>query len=444
MIRGLIALRASREVSALQMTRGLIPLRTIREVIALHTIREVIAVPTIGDVIALIIGSVKVPLDGNSSSGGELGFGHRRSQDCLTHKVAEMCFQLQSTDNTIRAASLSRITMAAGKKPRQRLTDGPAKVLDSDAATGGEKGEPAAASEQQREDIGQPFPIVGIGASAGGLEAFSQLIGVMPADTGMAFVLVQHLDPTHASMLSEIVSKKTAIPVTEARDRMPVEPDHIYVISPGSNMSLRGGVLQLSPRKETAGQFRPIDYFFRSLAHEQGHKAIGVILSGGATDGTLGMKEVKGGGGITFAQDATAQHDSMPRSAIAAGWVDHVLPPNEIAREIARISRHPYMAPREPQPDAAGEQAMQKVLEVVRTATGVDFTNYKRNTLHRRITRRLVLRKLGGLKEYARVLQSTPAEVAALYQDILISVTSFFRNPEAFDALKTHVFPELL
>src|SRR6516164_1542591 len=288
-------------------------------------------------------------------------------------------------------------------------------------------------------------PVVGVGASAGGLEAFTQMLRALPVDTGMAFVLVQHLAPTHASMLTEILSRATSMPVREAQDQMPVEPNHVYVIPPGTNMVISQGVLQLSPRTETRGQHRPIDPFFRSLAEDQGHKAIGVILSGTATDGTLGLEAIKAEGGITFAQDDTAQHDSMPRSAVAAGCVDFVLSPDEIAKEIARISRHPDVAPpAEVKPkDPASEPNLGPVLELLRNAKEVDFTHYKHNTLYRRITRRMVLHKMEGLKDYLRFLQSSPAEVEALYQGLLISVTNFFRNPETFAVLKTKVFPKL-
>src|SRR6516164_2411715 len=289
------------------------------------------------------------------------------------------------------------------------------------------------------------LPVVGVGASAGGLEAFTQMLQALPVDTGMAFVLVQHLAPTHASMLTEILARATGMPVGEAQDQMPVEANHVYVIPPGTNLVISGGVLQLSPRTETRGQHRPIDAFFRSLAEDQGHKAIGVILSGTATDGTLGLEAIKAEGGITFAQDDTAQHDSMPRSAVAAGCVDFVLSPDEIAKEIARISRHPDVAPpAEVKPkDPASEPNLGPVLELLRNAKEVDFTHYKHNTLYRRITRRMVLHKMEGLKDYLRFLQSSPAEVEALYQGLLISVTNFFRNPETFAVLKTKVFPKL-
>ncbi len=191
------------------------------------------------------------------------------------------------------------------------------------------------------KDVATTFPIIGVGASAGGLEAFSQLLKALPEDTGMAFVLVQHLAPKHASALAEILGRATKIPVTEVRDASTVEANHIYVIPPDRNMILVGGVLQLRQR-EGHGLHHPIDQFFRSLAQEQKHRAIGVVLSGTASDGTMGLEEIKAEGGITFAQDATAQQGGMPHSAIASGCVDFVLSPDAIAREIVRIGQHPY------------------------------------------------------------------------------------------------------
>jgi two-component system CheB/CheR fusion protein len=258
----------------------------------------------------------------------------------------------------------------------------------------------------------------------------------------MAFVLIQHLDPTHPSMLVDILSRSSPMPIAEAMNLMRVEANHIYVIPPGVTMSIAGGVLQLSPRTEARGHHRPIDHFLRSLAEDQGHLSIGVILSGTATDGTRGLEAIKGEGGITFAQDDTAQHKSMPQSAVAAGCVDFVLPPIQIAREIARISRHPLVAPGGEE-RAPEEPALERIVEQLRIASGVDFNDYKRNTLYRRITRRAVLHKLEGLTDYARFLQSNPGEMDALYHDVLINVTSFFRNREAFEVLKARVFPRL-
>ncbi|HWN42876.1 MAG TPA: chemotaxis protein CheB [Thermoanaerobaculia bacterium] len=291
--------------------------------------------------------------------------------------------------------------------------------------------------------VGSP-PIVGIGASAGGLEAFTQMLGVMPVDTGMAFVLVQHLAPKHVSLLSEILSRATAMPVMEVHDEPQVKPNCVYVIPPNRNMIVSRGILQLLPREQDSGKYRPIDCFFRSLAEDQGDRAIGVILSGTASDGTLGLEEIKAEGGITFAQDDTAQQSSMPHSAIATGCVDFVLPPAGIAAEIARIARHPHLAMAAPAQSRAGEPDPGKILEILRKTLDVDFSQYKASSLCRRITRRMVLLKIDGMQDYARFLRKNPGEVEALYQDILINVTRFFRDPDTFAALKATVLPGLL
>jgi two-component system CheB/CheR fusion protein len=283
------------------------------------------------------------------------------------------------------------------------------------------------------------FSVVGVGASAGGLEAFSQLLAALPADSGMAFVLVQHLAPTHPSALAEILSRTTTMPVLEVVDEPTVQPNHVYVIPPARNMVISGGRLQLFPRP-SAGVHHPVDEFFRSLAEDRKHGAIGVVLSGTASDGTLGLEAIKAEGGITFAQDGSARHEGMPHSAIASGMVDFVLLPDSIARELVRIARHPYSAPDDGDLAAAG---LTPILQILQRSVGVDFTNYKFNTLHRRITRRMVLQRVEGLAEYTTLLRETPSEVEALYQDILINVTSFFRDAEAFEELKRHVFPRL-
>ena len=299
------------------------------------------------------------------------------------------------------------------------------------------------AIEHTRPEHSLPFPIVAVGASAGGIEAATALFKALPADTGMAFVLIQHLSPTHESLLPEILGRATAMKVMEVREDGAVEPNRVYVIPPNKHLAFGNGRLHLSPRVDSRGQPRPIDHFMRSLAEEHGHKAIGVVLSGSANDGTLGLEEIKSGGGITFAQDSTAEQPSMPRSAVAAGSVDFVLPPDEIAHEISRIAKHPYVAPDDVDPSTREEPVFGKILELLRAQTGVDFSNYKRNTLHRRITRRMVLHRLDGLPEYLRMLQEKHSEVQALYQDVLINVTSFFRNPDSYEALKTTVFPKL-
>jgi two-component system CheB/CheR fusion protein len=288
------------------------------------------------------------------------------------------------------------------------------------------------------------FPIVAAGASAGGLDALNEFLKALAPDTGMAFVLIQHLAPTHTSLLAEILGRSTAMPVVEVTHNLEVLPNHVYVIPPGMSMALGEGRLQLVPRNEVRGQARPIDHFMRSLAEEHGHKAIGIVFSGTGNDGTVGLQEIKAAGGISFAQDATAEQGSMPRSAVASGAVDFVLPPDEIAREIARIASHPYVSREAESRPAAHESSLGDVIEVLRRHSGVDFANYKRNTLYRRITRRMVLHKLDSLQEYARFVAENAPETEALYQDVLINVTSFFRNPEAYEALKAQVFPKLV
>ncbi|HEX4779230.1 MAG TPA: chemotaxis protein CheB [Usitatibacter sp.] len=291
-------------------------------------------------------------------------------------------------------------------------------------------------------DESPPFPIVAIGASAGGLEALSAFLAEVPPATGMAFVIVQHLSPTHESMLSEILGRSTTMPVRTVADKTPVEPNQVYVIPPAKNLVYGEGMLQLSPRTELRGQQRPIDHFMRSLAEEHGYKAIGVVLSGSGNDGSLGIQEIKAGGGITFAQDDSAEQSSMPRSAVATGVVDFVLPAGEIGRELGRIAQHPFVGPADAQIEAH-ESTVQKIIGMLRKGTGVDFDGYKRNTLNRRIARRMVLHRIEGLKEYLKLLEEDPAEVDALFQDVLINVTSFFRNPDAYEALKATVFPEI-
>ena len=301
---------------------------------------------------------------------------------------------------------------------------------------------PAPAADAPTPAVGgAQFPIVGIGASAGGLEALQQLLGAVPVDTGMGFVIVQHLAPDHASSLAEILARATTMPVCEVSDEPVVEPDHVYVIPPGRDMIVAGGKLMLLPQQRHAAH-RGIDRFFRSLAADAAHLAIGVVLSGGLSDGTVGLEEIKGAGGVTFAQDDTAQHDSMPRSAVASGCVDYVLPPEKIAHELARIARHSYIGKRADEEDEAGDHLA--IADIIRGATGVDFTHYKASTLRRRITRRMMLHRLDTQAEYEEHLRNTPEEVEELYQDILISVTSFFRDPDAFEALARDVFPKLI
>jgi two-component system, chemotaxis family, CheB/CheR fusion protein len=293
------------------------------------------------------------------------------------------------------------------------------------------------------------FLIVAIGASAGGIEAFTELLRNLPPNTGMAFVIVQHLDPKHESFLTELLSKETGMKVEEVKQGMEVEPNHVYVIPPNTSMSIRNHSLELAKRGEPRTAHMSIDDFMRTLAQEQGNRAVGVILSGLGTDGTLGMAEIHAQGGITFAQEEqTAKYDGMPHSVIAAGCVDYVLPPRGIARELARIARHPYVVKSESAEAAAlipsADMGLNTIFQLVRRSTGVDFTNYRQTTILRRIQRRMVVQKLDELEDYVKYVRSNPAELKKLYQDLLINVTSFFRNPQVFEALKTEVFPKLL
>lgn len=293
------------------------------------------------------------------------------------------------------------------------------------------------------------FPVVGIGASAGGLEAFTQLLSHLPTNTGMAFVLVQHLAPNQKSMLSEILGRVTQMPVYEVQDKMAVEPNQIYVIPPNQIITISQGLLRLTTRPRIRQAIMTIDQFFLSLAADRGSKAIGVILSGGDGDGSLGLEAIKASGGITFAQsEDSAQVSSMPNTAIATGNVDFILPPGEIAEKLATISHHPYIN------SLLSNVSSKKLLDdsdnlsvifnLLKTSTGLDFSQYKRNTIVRRLLRRMVLYRLEKLDDYVHYLQENKKEVQALYQEILISVTNFFRDADAFEALKEKVFPTIL
>src|SRR6266446_5262387 len=311
------------------------------------------------------------------------------------------------------------------------------------------KSRPVHQRPQRQPSRRASFPIVGVGASAGGLEAFTQLLKALGSGTEMAYVLVQHLDPSHKSALTELLAKATEMPVSQVTDATLVEPNHVYVIPPNVEMTILQGILRLRPRMETHGHHMPIDSFLRSLAEDQRSNAIGIILSGTASDGTLGLAAIKAEGGITFAQDErSAKFDGMPRSAIAAGCVDFVLPPDAIAGELARIRAHPYLATSSSSRTAElvpdGDPQLKDILHLLRTANGVDFSDYKPATVKRRILRRMALHKVGELKEYVQFLRHHPAELEALYEDILIKITSFFRDPDAFEALKTEVFPGIL
>jgi two-component system, chemotaxis family, CheB/CheR fusion protein len=292
-------------------------------------------------------------------------------------------------------------------------------------------------------------PIVGIGASAGGLEALTVLLKTIRPDLGMTFVLVPHLDPLRESAFTQILSRATTMPVRQIQDGMQVEANHVYVIAPNCDLTISRAVLHMRDRTEHRIGNTAIDIFMRSLAADQGSNAIGVVLSGTGADGTAGLTAIKGEGGITFAQDTqSAKYDGMPASAIAAGCVDFVLTPEGIAQELARISRHPYVGAGYgttlEQEESGSDAQMMQIFRLLRRSTKVDFSEYKPPTIGRRIHRRMVLHKIERLAEYVSLLHRDRAEVNALYQDLLINVTSFFRNAEAFDALKEIVYPAIL
>jgi two-component system CheB/CheR fusion protein len=294
-------------------------------------------------------------------------------------------------------------------------------------------------AEPKPQPRDQPIAIVGVGASAGGLEAFTEFLKAIPADTGVVFVYVQHLAPGRVSMLSEILGRATSMPVADIEDQVRVEPNHVYVVPPGRTATVRDGKLCLV----SEDTHRAVDHFLTSLAEERGPQSIGVVLSGTATDGTLGLEAIKAAGGVTFAQNSTALHDGMPRSAVSSGCVDFVLAPTQIAQELTALLPHLAVNDSTAEESLTPTDEFAQVLAILRQETGVDFSQYKSNTLHRRIRRRMALHRLPALADYAQYLTTTQKEVEALYQDILIGVTSFFRDPEAFEMLKERVFPDL-
>jgi two-component system, chemotaxis family, CheB/CheR fusion protein len=289
------------------------------------------------------------------------------------------------------------------------------------------------------------FPVVAIGASAGGLEAFSNLLRALPPEPGLALVFIPHLDPTHESAMVELLSRTTRLPVHQASEGLRVSVNAVYVLPPNSDMTIAGGVLHLVKREAGRGHHMPIDTFFRSLAEDQRSNAVGVILSGTANDGTLGLAAIKNDDGITFAQDSeSAKYDGMPNSAAAAGVVDFMLPPNLIAQELIRIQRQP--AKEEPLKDAfdGKDRLLRDIFRLLKSHSRVDFVDYKLATIRRRILRRMHINQINDLGDYVKLLHRNPMEVEALYRDVLINVTSFFRNPEVFESLREVVYPKIL
>lgn len=303
--------------------------------------------------------------------------------------------------------------------------------------------------EHKKSSSSNPFPIVGIGASAGGLAAFEAFFSGMPVGvpSDCAYVLVQHLSPDHKSILAEIIGRYTTMLVVEVEDGMVVRPNCVYIIPPNHNMALINGSLQLLDPFEPRGQRLPIDFFFHSLAQDQRERSIGIILSGTGSDGTKGAIAIKEQGGMVMAQSLrSAQFDGMPSSAIATGLVDYELPPQEMAATLMKYVKQalgnlshtpaPVLIPKH-------ENALKKIFILLRDQTGHDFSQYKPSTIYRRIDRRMTIYQIDTIENYVKYLQKTPAEVEALFRDLLIGVTNFFRDPKAFEVLEEKVIPKL-
>src|SRR5664280_1233428 len=305
-----------------------------------------------------------------------------------------------------------------------------------------------AAVEPPARLVDQGFPTVGIGASAGGLAAFEAFFAGMPADAdpGMAFVLVQHLAPDHKSILTDLIRRYTRMQVFEVEDGMAVQPNFAYIIPPNRDMAFLHGTLQLLEPVAPRGRRLPIDFFFRSLAEDQRERAICIVRSGTGTDGTLGVRAIKGEGGMVMVQNpASTEYDGMPRSALATGLVDYELPPAEMPAQLIAYVTHAFGNP----PRAASlptpktESATKKLFVLLRAQTGHDFSQYKLGTIHRRIERRMAVNQIESMDGYVKYTQQTPGEVEALFRDLLIGVTNFFRDPEAFQALEEQVIAKL-
>ncbi len=298
---------------------------------------------------------------------------------------------------------------------------------------------------RETEGTEEPCCVVGIGASAGGLEALQDFFKAMPADTGAAFVVVQHLSPDHKSLMAELLSRCTTMTVKAAQDGQAVLPDHVYLIPPGKDLSIYQGKLYLQGQNSKNHINLAIDSFFRSLAADKRKHAIAVVLSGAGSDGTLGIRAVKEAGGMVMVQDVeTAKFDSMPQSSIATGLVDFVLPPAKMAEALVEFLKHPYITNQARiNPEIGEGKALSKILATLRTTSGIDFSSYKENTILRRLERRISVKHLASLEEYLHCFLDSEEEQNTLYKELLIGVTSFFRDEEAFEYIRKNVLPEL-
>jgi two-component system CheB/CheR fusion protein len=289
------------------------------------------------------------------------------------------------------------------------------------------------------------FPIAGIGASAGGLEALEQFLRQVPQGSGMAFVIVQHLDPTHKGILPDLLQRTTGMEVFQVKDRMRVKQNCVYVIPPNKDMSILHGVLHLFEPTTPRGLRLPIDFFLRSLAEDRQEHSIGVILSGMGSDGTMGLRAIKEKGGVALVQEpASAKFDSMPRSAIDAGLADLVAPAEGLPGKIIAYLQHAIIVKTELPLEEKDQSALEKVLILLRAKTGHDFSMYKKNTMYRRIERRMSIHQIDRIASYVRYLQENPQEVELLFKELLIGVTSFFRDPAVWEQLRGETIPALL
>ncbi len=333
--------------------------------------------------------------------------------------------------NASKAVTASKKNLPAKTKPA------PSKIHAADKKSGAAKKKPGKKPSAPVQSA--MLPVVGIGASAGGLKALENFFDNMPSGSGIAFVVIQHLSPDHKSIMGSLLEKHTKMKVLEAKNGTKVTANCIYLNPPTTNMSIINGTLRLMERGSSPALHLPIDFFFRSLAENQKEQAICIVLSGTGTDGTLGLKAVKAAGGMTMVQqEEDAEYSGMPRSAIDTGLVDYILPAAKMAESLIQYARHAYLRkPREAEKlDKKNEDYVQKICMLIRAKTGHDFSHYKINTIHRRIERRMAVHKVDSTADYVRLLSENPAEVQALFKDMLILVTSFFRDPDAFKILQ--------
>lgn len=288
------------------------------------------------------------------------------------------------------------------------------------------------------------FPIVGIGASAGGLEALEQFFTNMPPDSGMAFVVVQHLDPNHKGIMRELLQRITQMQVITVTDRLTIKQNCVYIIPPNASMSILNGTLHLFEPVESRGLRLPVDFFFRSLAEDRQEKSIGIILSGMGSDGSMGLRAIKEKLGMVLVQDpASAKFDSMPRNAMDAVLVDIVAPVNELPEKLIAITKHAPVTSFK-QDLEKDTSALEKIIILLRAQTGNDFSQYKKNTLYRRIERRMGIHQISKISSYVRYLQENPAETEILFKELLIGVTNFFRDIDVWEEMKVHAIPSML